>query len=145
MNFGGTFRMNQTEKKWVENPLTYMYMPAENRKLISQVIPGMDLDIVIPKLILFWLIPTLSPLATHFHTDELNNAYLCHSTSCWSTTWLLWRTLSWWTSKAIIINYHFSLHHTTCIRTHIQSLHPHLSPGCLSVTLVSLGPTKVTC
>lgn len=45
--------MNQTEKKRVENPLTYMYMPAENRKLISQVIPGMDLDIVIPKLILF--------------------------------------------------------------------------------------------
>lgn len=63
-----------------------MCKPAENRELISQTIPWIDLDAAISNLIQFWLIPTLSPSVAHFLTDELNNAYLCHPKSCRSTT-----------------------------------------------------------
>lgn len=77
------------------------------------MIPWIDLDAAIPKFIQFWLIPTLSPSAAHFLTDELNNAYLCHPKSYWSITWLLRIGPLWWAVEIIIINYHFnSITHT---------------------------------
>lgn len=86
MDFLELIRMNQTGKKWLEKKKKKLLIsphtnktckPAENRELISQMILWIDLDAAIPKLIQFWLIPTLSPLLLTF-SDELNNAYLCH-------------------------------------------------------------------
>ena len=96
------------EKKFLISPRqNKMCKPAENRELISQTIPWIDVDAAISNLIQFRLIPTSFSSVAHSLADELNNAYLCHSKSCRSATWLLGSGLLWWAWKALIINYYF--------------------------------------